>query len=493
MTQTSQFEDADQLLDLLGSFWAETYLGSGDVGRLLAGRGERLSGTFDRLQDAFDCTSRLRCPVLRRERWRHLPARLSERNTRPVTYGSGADYGDGRAYGDSPIDSFTVIPAPSDLVDVEVICNRLTEPSAVLVRGLDFDLLPGYIRFYADPFDDDRFLRELVTENGETTDEEIHLWLHAPAFDRDYVYQHWGYVVGADGPSTEGYKAAVNAVYDMLTGGTSAARTLDALAACLGLPLAKACEVVEDVADDGRQKLVLTDQSAYRFPRELNATVAVGDILFDRQSVCDGLAMYELNRGDVPGDLAGLTLGRGLLVGRYLSELGFPNRDVPIETETVDGKLKVSWALGGHPADVEAFWNEVHARGLAGGTTLAQLLDRREEPDSEPGPENLPPTINPLEFLVDNLLRFNLAVVRVRVDALGPSGGGLGLVGQTLRLVPPNTYVLLLIEASTTTDALNHQGDGWLDSFDAADPVEHSFGDGLAEAATIRRISGQCQ
>lgn len=493
MHPQTQLDQPDRLLALLGSFWAETYLGAADAERLIRHRAELVSGTFDRLADAADAASRLRCPVYRRERWRHLPVRLSARNSRSLVYGDGRLHGDGVRYADPPAAELTALPAPADLAAVEVICNRLAGASAVLVRGLDFEVGAGELRFRADPFADARFARSPVTEDGVEVDQELDLWLYRPDFDRALVQDHWGYVVGAEGASSPAYKRAVNALYDMLTFGTSARRVVEAAAAAAGLPLGLAGEVVEGVVDDGLHQVVLTDRSAHRLPRATTATVAAGDVLTGGQTLCDGVELIEFNRGALPADLEGLTVGRGLLLGAYVSDLGFPNREVAVATKTVAGRLRVSWELGGHPADVEAFWNSVHARGLAAGTTLAQLLDQRPEPEGEPGPEHLPATMNPLGFLAEHLFRFNLFAVRVRIDALAAGGAGLALLTSAQRLVPPHTCLLLLIDAPPVEDALNHQGEGELDAFDAAEPVEHDLDNGITEAAAIRRVSGQCQ
>lgn len=493
MHPLTQMDQPDRLLALLGSFWADTYLGAADVARLVGSRGELAGGTFDRLRDAVDATSRRRCPVFRRERWRHLPVRLSDRGAGAFRLGSGRLFGDGARYADPPAGGLVSYPAPADLAGVDVICNRLADPSAVLVRGLDFEVGAGELRFRADPFDDPRFARSPVTAGGEEVDRSLDLWLYRPDFDRRYVSDHWGYVVGAEGASSPAYKRAVNALFDMLTFGTAANRLLEAAAAACGLPLGEAGETVEAVADDGAYALVITDRAAHRLPRTLAVTVAPGDVLVAGQTLCDGLELVEFNRGAVPADLEGLSLGRGLLLGAYVGDLGFPNRDVPVAAETVGGRLKVSWELGGHPADVEAFWNAVHARGLAAGKTLARYLDRRPDPAGEPGPEHLPPTVNPLAFLAGHLFRYNLFAVRVRADGVTPDGAGLGVLTAAQRLVPPHTCLLLLLDAPAVGHALNHQGEGDLDAFDAADPVEHAVESGVEGVAVIRRVSGQCQ
>lgn len=488
----SLLDDPTGLLALLGSFWSETYDGQDVVARLAAGRAELAKNTFLRLGDAIDARSRLYCPVFRVEGYRHLPALLSQRETAPARYGAPVVFDDGYRFGD-PYEDRVSFPAPADLAGVLVITNRLADPSAALFLGVDFWLEHGRLVFRVDPFADERFSRASVTEAGEEVDQELDLWLTAPEFDRRYVADHWGHVVGAEAASSPGYRDLVNTLYDALVLGTSVGRCVDAVALALGVPLARAAETVAEVVSDGLHTLVLTDKNAYRLSPESTVTVAAGDALEPGDPLCDAVRLIEFNRSQLPDDLLALSLGSGFLQGKYLGEVGFPNRALPIKVETVAGRTKVSCELGGHPADVAKFWADAHARGVARGRTLAQALDRRPAPEGDPEPESLPATLNPLDLIADSALRYNAFVVRAKVGDLTEDAAGLWLLGAAQRLVPPHTVMILLLDAPTVTDSLSPGGEDEIDSFDAAESYEHAAWIPRIPVITARIASGQCQ
>jgi len=489
----SQLDQPDRILALLGSLWSETYDGQDVVEKLVAGRAELAKNTFNVLRDAIAVRSRLQCPVFRVEGHRHCPLLLSTKANEAARFGGRVVFDDGYSFG-AEYERWVSFPAPAGLAGVRVITNRLTEPSAVLFYGIDFWLEGGRLVFRRDPFADDRFARKTLTDEGLEVDQELDLWLDRPEFEKHYVRDHWGYVVAAEADSSQGYKDLTNAVFDMLVLGSSVGLAVNAVALALGAPLARGGETVAEVTSDGLHTLVLTDKNAYRLSPDSTVLVATGDALKAGDPLCDAVRLYEFNRGQVPADLLGLSLGSGFLQGKYLGEVGFPNRDVPLEVETVGGATKVSCELGGHPADVATFWAEAHSRGVARGKTLAQALDRRDEPDGQPQPENLPATINPLSLIADSALRYNAFVVRANVGGATEDAAGLWLLAAAERLVPPHTAMILLLDAPRVTHDLVVGGaDDEIDSFDAADTYDHAVWDVEQPVITARLVSGFCQ
>lgn len=489
----SQLDQPDLILALMGSLWSETYDGQDVVERLVAGRAELAKNTFSVLRDAITTRSRLQCPVFRVDGHRHCPVLRSKAVIRSARFGGRVEFDDGYRFGDE-FEDWVSYPTPAGLAGVKVITNRLTEPSAVLFYGLDFWLEDGRLLFRVDPFDDDRFARKGVTDDGVEVDQELDLWLDRPEFERHYVRDHWGYVAGAEADSSRGYKDLVNGLFDMLVLGSSSGLAVDAVALALGVPLAKGDETVTEVAADGLHTLVLTDKNAYRLSADSEATVAAGDTLAAGDPLCDAVRLYEFNRSQLPDSLLGLTLGPGFLLGRYIGEVGFPNRDVPLKVETVGEHTKLSCELGGHPADVATFWAELHARGVARGRTLAHALDRRDDPEGEPQVENLPTTINPLDLIADSALRYNAFVVRAQVGEATEDAAGLWLLAAAQRLVPLHTAMILLLDAPRVIDELSIGGaDDEIDSFDAAETYEHTVWDVVQPVITARPVSGFCQ
>lgn len=481
----SSFDDPDLVLALIGSFWSETYTERAYALRGVKARCDLLNGIYVRLGEAADVLARLRCPVFRRENWHHLVLSESARGARPARYGvTATPYQGGGLLYDGGEGGF-VYPLPAGAADVRVMFNRVTAPSASLFRGIDFWIEDGFVRFATDPFADDRFAVAAVTEDGVDTDRELSLWMYNADFDDDYVYAHWGFVAGVKARSSEGYKSLVNALLDSTVLGTSVGRLEAACCHAAGVPVAVGGDTVLAVTDDYLHTLVITDRAAYRLPLGSTPTRAVGETFYAGEPVSDAVRVFEFNRAQGPDDLPGLSLGRGFLLGAFMGELGFPNETTTLVAEDMpDASVRVSCALGGHPADVEHFWNLTHELGLASGLTLA---DRIGYP--------LPATINPLAFLLEHVLRNNAFVVRVKMAGLGVDGAGLAHVGAVARLVPPHTGVVFVIEADPVSQTTEQPSDEDLpDGLDGGDTFVGESG--LLDTVSVivgRVASGQCQ
>lgn len=449
----SDLHDPGKLLGLLGSWWAELYRGRDQLRAYCAAAGEAAHQAHLDMLEAVASLSRETVPVHHVEQWTLLYLRESERDAAPATYGRAGDFGGGLAYGAPAPAGWPSWPCP--VAGVDAIFNRISAPSATLVRGVDYALAGGRVAFRDDPFADPRWAaRPVLDEAGLEAGRELALWLFRARTDREHIWSHFGYVLGLKLPSSAGYRAAVNAVLDAVTGGTAVEQVAALLAAVADCPLAGGDETVEDVARERDRLLVITDRAAYRFPAAAVPVVAVGQRVARGDPLTDTLTLYTPNRGEPPPWLHALALGPGLVLPGLRAELTFEDREVPlIVRRDAAGRTEVSWALGGFPADVAAFWAEVRARGVAAGLTLAHLLDRRESPDGEPTAASLPAKINPLRFLVANFLRYNTLLVRVRADGLGPNTLGLEHLRLLRRIVPPHVLVLVVVEVSVAGDS----------------------------------------
>lgn len=79
-------------------------------------------------------------------------------------------------------------------------------------------------------------------------------------------------------------------------------------------------------------------------------------------------------------------------------------------------------------------------------TTLARVLDNRKYGETEPTELNLPKTINPMQFLITNVLRNNVFIARIRVAGLGQNHLGLYNIRQLKQLLPPQTALIVVFE-----------------------------------------------
>jgi hypothetical protein len=461
----SDLHDPGKILGLTGSFWSGRYQGRDQLLAYCAALGEAGHQAQLDLLELIASLSRRTVPIHHIEQWTALYLRESEQGMVPAVYGAAGAYGGTLRYGDPAPGGQLAWPCP--VAGVDVICNRIGDPSATLVRGVDYTLKNDQIVFRDDPFLDHRFAAQpVLDEAGDAVDTELTLWLFRARTDREHIWTHFGYILGLKLPSSPGYRDVVNAVLDAIVGGTAVEQVAALLSAIT--------EVVEAIVRERDTLLVITDQVAYRFPAASHPVVSPGQRLSRGDPLVDTLTLFIPNRGEPPDWLSALALGPGLVMPGLRADLTFEDRDVPlIVTHDEAGLTRVSWSLGGFAADTATFWTEVHRRGVASGLTLARLLDRRESPVGEPTAASLPATINPLRFLMANFLRYNTLLVRIRADALGPNALGLEHLRLLRRIVPPHVLVLTTVELSVaedsaTVDLVTEE----LDSYSGTDPLD---------------------
>ena len=116
----------------------------------------------------------------------------------------------------------------------------------------------------------------------------------------------------------------------------------------------------------------------------------------------------------------------------------------------------------------------VYSRG-----TLAQLLDSRNIVIGEPKKEDLPKSINPLQFLCNNLIVNNGFIVKIKQDAIQVDNNYVKLLSDLQYVVPPEKAVLLCVELSEQVDVINindnNEEVNLLDATDAVDVLQETF------------------
>lgn len=483
----------EKLLSFCGSFWSDAFTGNDLTEAEQSARGQLDAQTALDFEGLLRAMSRLRINPFRRTVWYRLALRQSLLIPAGMaTYGDPRDF----AYGGTPLIFYGVPPsamdaafawaAPGGLAEPGVLLNRITDAGLTLVPGLDFLYDGVNLVFRADPFANPLVsVRDQLDDKGNVVDRVAELWMYGADFDHDDVFHQFGYAVTHPAPSGPAYKDFVNAVYDGLVHGGTALDVAGLFAAAADAPLARGDETVEAVVADSAFLWVVTDRHAYRCGRQATPLVAVGDVLRQGQPVCDAVTFFEFGTGAIPEGLDALAVGPGLLANGYVADLVFRNETVPLVVETDPmGFTKVSFAIYGLAADVAQFWDEVHARGLAAGQTLAELLDQRPPASrtTQPTAAALPATVNPLGFLVANVLRANAFLCRVKTTSFGPDALGLTRASQALRtILPPHTLCITLAELAGDEDAVILDGPGDPDdpgceesfsSFSAGEPVD---------------------
>lgn len=485
------YDQGRELLRQLGSFWSNVFQDADKLQAHLRSSGHVQGQIYLNYIETVACLSRLTVPVFHRENWRLLTITKSaafsistvfkpddlvfgpqEGNVEARPEGSVATYG-------APETRWTMLPMPDDLVQANfTLQNLVLYPSKVWVNGVDYHLDSDRHAFaFKDNLFDDPLVpsRDILDANGHVVDQEIAFWVYNGDYDLNYIYTHFGYVLGLKLDTSEGYKQILNAVWDMYVSGFSPNNLTMFLAAMSGAPtVIGPKETVELIRQEEDCKLIITDSQVYKIPFAAEATVEVGDEIVAGQSICDAvsvadLAGYDPNYSMLPA----ISLSTPLMSGRYFGEISFKNHDVTIEYSGLDdnGKAIVRFETGGFPADIETFWELVQSRGVTAGKTLADLLDTRTNKVGEPTALNMPPFINPLKFILDNLLRNNMFVIKVRSSSFDENAPGLSFFRLLRNVVPPHTTFVVFIELVPPTDVIDLSATGDEDDAGAEEEV----------------------
>ena len=487
------------LLSTLGSFW-RYYFGDrvllGDHFRSLGHEQGQLY--LDYLY-AVAATSRFDTQVFRREDWYLLILKDSDRDTIRNVYGQEAlVYGGGERYGAAQT-AEAMFPIPTDepffgsLAEAKhTVYNRVLYPSMTWAAAIDYEIdrERGLIRFREDPFESDYVAKRSVYDSaGEIVDTEASLWIYGGRFDIELMWERWGFVVAEQLQSSENYKQFVNALWDGYVFGPSSAAFSALASAVLGIPIVlELNEVVEDIVADTNRLLITTDKHTYTFSPNANAIVAIGDAVRGGEQLSDALRVIDLSNGERDyADVPALTFSDSFLSGGYFSTLTFENTQVDVEYLGVDedNKAVVIFQISGFPADVDSFWEKAQTLGKEDGKqTLAELLDTRANPVGQPLPQFLPATINPLEFVIENILKNNLTIVKVRANSISSDAPGLNLFKYLRNVIMPHTTVIVFVEISADTDTIDLSQTGDSEEAGVEESITH-FGGAVPTAEVL--------
>lgn len=522
----SDLDNVKTLLSSLGSFWARTYTGKDQLQSYVQGTAVTVAQTELNLLETVAALSRYDVPIFHTENWYPLVLKKSQTNRTPAdTYRfdeAALQFDDGptATFDGVATRDFYAFPAPDNFVSAGQIFDRLVFPNFSLIGGTDFvvDTLNSAIIFTTNPFELETVSRRPVYSAGdELVDEEITLWAFKAAFDYEYLFKQFAYAVNINIASSENAKALVNAVITgLLAGGASDRALYGALSAICDTPLvATDGETVELITLDNDGLIIATDKQAYRFSAAATPIVAIGDRLNAGDRLTNTFELVNLNRGTVPDMITALALDSGFTSGCYYSDLIFENKEVPLIVNTAhpSGYTHVSFPLAGFPHDLRRFFDELHDRGIAqipqtpaecdktGANrrlgTLAHILDRRAQPVGEPQADDLPATINPLKFLVENVLRNNSGIVFIRVSELGKNHLGLYNIRHIRQLLPPYAALFFVCQLSGVKDAISGplNVNENISKFMGMTPLQDTVPVALVRdrGVVVRTLSGTCQ
>lgn len=469
----------------LGSFWSRHFPGKGTLRAFLDSLVLAYKQTQQALLETEAAVGRRTIPLYHRELLFPLKLTYSSGDTldyNKIKYGSGILYGSGNSYGDlitfvpeeitpamaarvearksyrsTLVTRRPIYPLPSGLKRIGMLSNRISQPSMVMVNGIDFIIDEGVIVFTKEPFNMVEIPQlELYNASGVHYDDEILLWATAADFDFEYVYNHLGYIFELRGETGTVYRDILNLVWDCLQEGITANTFRQMLSTVSGIPIAKDDETILIIQETTSQQVLVTESNVYAVPADAALSAFVGKQLKIGDFLSDGIQIFEGSGTNktIPSDFDALVLGREFLGADYLSVISFPNKTVDLEYLGTDaaGYPKIRFEVNGFPGDVDAFWDAVHERGVAAGKVLANYLDIRETPADQPTAINLPETINPAQFVMENLIGDNLILVKMKLEQFTEDPKRTSYLSLIRQLLPAHTAFLLYIDAASSVE-----------------------------------------
>lgn len=472
-----------------------------------------------------------------------------------------ATFNDGTARFDSNAGTnYFYFAAPDKLVSARQLFNKLLFPTVALTEGQDFivDAVNSTLVFTADPFANQGFLRKKTQDdNEEITLWAFNGQFDYSMIFTQFAYA-LGMQLRSSQNYKDLMNAVFDG---LISGGATVKDLDMALSAICGIPLTvDPTETVEVVDYDNHGVFVSTDKHVYRFGPTAEPVVVPGQVVLAGTQLVRGFEIDEFFVGNAydPGTsedpalccpapnavlttneyaslttennvdllldpnlqlcrvarkpLDALALDRGFLSACFYGDLVFENKVVPLVVDTAHptGYTYVSFEVSGVPADVQRFFDEVHYRGITAAEsatplcppgypryTLAQFLDSRKQPSGEPTAAHLPTTVNPLRFLVENVLRNNVFVVKIALSALGQNHLGLYNVRHLRQLLPPGVAMILIFDLKPAPDRIIGPDltSETIHMFTGAEPLQDTVPATLLRdlGVTVRLFSGTCQ
>jgi hypothetical protein len=323
-----------------------------------------------------------------------------------------------------------------ELVSISVLASAPLAPKVALAGGTDFwvDRELSAIVFRRDPFTEpDMPIVDILNENGQVADRELSFWGYNNLDDLEDVSNRYGILLGMTGASTVQLRGAINAFMDSFVRGSAMLYLSRLLCHMAGIPCCRLDEErVTEIAYPGDSLVIATDKSVYTFHASATPTVTVGQILRQGQTLTDTVQILRSRHDLLTGlDAFPMTKAFGR---RFDPPLLVPNRAMPYTTSTVDDATRI-YQLLWNDADLSGwYWDEVHARGVTMGTTLAEALG-----------DDLPTLINPGQLLLDECRGTIMAVKFKRDHFL--EGGLFDVILPVLRkILPPRMSCICVVD-----------------------------------------------
>lgn len=281
---TPGFDNGNNFIKALSSFWSVVWQDREVMKAFSSGYGESFSDAYFEFLQAILGISIQEIPVFNRRKWYFLTLKESENlgqdfvrySDDGVVYGpqpEGTPYQKGFEfeYGGKLEGQVYRWNLPENMHTIDTfIMNRIHSPSLVMAKGKEFDVIDYFgrvISFDSNPFDNPLIpSREIRDIQGEVIDREIGLWCLNSYWDYELVYENFGKTFKFYKPSSEQYKAFIQALWRLYTDGPDFTNLKAGINAVLGLPIALDDEVIQEITTENGQSIIRTNLNSYTLP-----------------------------------------------------------------------------------------------------------------------------------------------------------------------------------------------------------------------------------
>lgn len=368
-------------------------------------------------------------------------------------------YGEGYHYSSMPeivygqkLGTRVVVTLQAHVVDPGLIFDAVVDSTVCIDSSqYRYDTNSGRLYFNVDPF---TLITNRTTSTGEVY---IIIWLKNSQLNLDAPYDQVGWVIGYEGINSLNYVESLKYLWKMILKGANLRDYQNGLISALGFPVVTSTEEVQYVADDLYRNLIITPTSVYAHLTE--PAVTTGDTIYPGQSIFSGIAFFEYEqilaatRSQIPGLACTLPTRSGFVV-----QLVFVN-DTVFWTYDANRDSPFRFPVGGSPADVELFWTDVQAYLTETGFDITNLIDTSSE-------------INPMRFLVQNIIKNNIFITSVDLTCL--TSPIPGFADRVRSLISPATLLILNQKIGETSDTLE------LDS-EIVETIQYGYSTSLTE------------
>jgi hypothetical protein len=491
---TKAATDPNALYLSLGSFWTQLFQERETIKGYTLGQAEEIIQRYYDLIEVIQSYSVKDIPVLHREKWYPLLIKKSEYDTVPLTFRATTDP-EVSVFGPQPstdafyanaifkfgfpkipvAEVFTFEP-PSDFKQFSVLTNRIISPSFIMVNEVDIRLNGNILVFNKDIFNqsdipklnligDDGIPVTFTNANGqEIEDQLIILWAYHAEFDKELLFNNFGYIFDLKLESDEFYKTILQKVVDLFVEGPTVRSIRSLACAFLGVtPIIEVTEEVVEIYSDTLYRYVITDKHVYKFNIYYNilpyihvgTVLFAGDILADAAEYYDYVQSRDWWRNSLVPKIALSSTGKitkypdmnfpsHLFVGTYNQQFIIKN---DLELITKDANGNIHFPIHGSPEDVATFHRYLNDRMVVdetGATVTSKSLLAKKL-----GMTVATSTItNPLDFIFDNFFKHNTALIKFNFYSLDQARIFMGFFNIIKDMFPKHCYLMFYFDFS---------------------------------------------